>query len=233
MPKILSWILNLEGNGWKYSSVVLFINNLIISVFVFLIRVWQKNIRKPWPGLFTGGHPAKHGRHPKDIKDQETEGKSWCFRLWIIQRGYGPAERAGQKLKDQPTCQVLGDKFVCLIMSMIISFENVPFVLPRIIETDIFLTVFGFVKLWLTSWSRVDSQHIFTWPLPLQPAWFTSWVVLYQIIVEQQFEWTDQEITLLNFLVLAPSNWTRCQQLTGKTQSNRIQSLLWGYLGIP
>jgi hypothetical protein len=56
----------------KYSSVVLFINSLIISLFVFLIRVWQKNIRKPWPGLFSGGHPAKHGPHPEDIKDQET-----------------------------------------------------------------------------------------------------------------------------------------------------------------
>ena len=169
---LFRWITDYQYLRRKYSSLVLFINSLKFSVFVSLIRVWQKNIRKPWLGLFSCGHPTKHGR-------RETEGKSWCFRLWIIQRGDGPAERAGQKLKDQPTCQVLGDKFVRLIMSMIISLENVPLCPAQNNSSpDIFLTVLGFVKLWLTSWSREDSYHIFTWPLPLQPAWFTSWVVL-------------------------------------------------------
>lgn len=71
------------------------------------------------------GHPTKHCCHPQVIKGRETEGKFWGFRLRVEQRGYGPAERVGQELQDQPTCQVLGNKLVCLIM-FIISFENVP-----------------------------------------------------------------------------------------------------------
>lgn len=164
------------------SLVVLFIISLIIS-FAFLWSGPDWKVQENCgPDCSSVGHPTKHCRHPQVIKGRETERKFWSSRLWVEQRGYGPAERVGQELQDQPTCQVLGNKLVCLIISTI-SFENVPLPLKNKSRIDVLLIAPDF-------WNcEIDWHHgqglisikcftLFRWPLLQKPAGSTSWVIL-------------------------------------------------------